>query len=67
MRSFVQSLQRSDAAQPASVALARHGLGDFAGRAGAARGVLDRIASATSEAVTNAVRHAYSAEPGRST
>ncbi len=65
MRSFVQSLQRSYPAQPESVALARHALGDFAARVGAAPGVLDRIALATSEAVTNTVRHAYSAESGQ--
>lgn len=46
-------------AVPTSVARARHDLADYALQAGVSEDHVDRIRLAVSEAVTNAVRHAY--------
>jgi anti-sigma regulatory factor (Ser/Thr protein kinase) len=46
-------------AVPASVVRARHDLAGYASHAGVDEDQLDRIRLAVSEAVTNAVRHAY--------
>jgi len=46
-------------AVPASVPRARHELAEYALQAGVGADHLDRIQLAVSEAVTNAVRHAY--------
>lgn len=48
----------------ASVPCARHDLTAYASRAGVTEDQLDRIRLAVSEAVTNAVRHAYRLTPG---
>jgi anti-sigma regulatory factor (Ser/Thr protein kinase) len=58
------TFSRSYEAEPGSVALARAELARFASRAGAPDRLVDGIRLAVSEAVTNAVRHAYPAEPG---
>ncbi len=64
MQSVARSLHRSYAADPESVAQARRALGDFAAGAGAAPRLVEAVRLATSEAVTNAVRHAYGDGPG---
>lgn len=51
-------------AEPDSVGRARHALGEFAASAGAHRKQVDAVRLAASEAVTNAVLHAYRGEPG---
>jgi anti-sigma regulatory factor (Ser/Thr protein kinase) len=51
------------AAVPASVFTARLELADLAERAGASPEQIERVSLAASEAITNAVQHAYS-EPG---
>jgi anti-sigma regulatory factor (Ser/Thr protein kinase) len=51
-------------AAPASVPLARLRVSELAVAAGADPERLDSVRLATSEAVTNAVRHAYRGEPG---
>ncbi len=55
---------RSYEAEPDSVAVARAELASFASGAGASDTLVDGVRLAVSEAVTNAVRHAYPAEPG---
>ncbi len=51
-------------AEPESVPLARKALRDFAVQAGADQRQVDAVRLAGSEAVTNAVVHAYSDQPG---
>jgi len=51
-------------AVPASVTAARHRVREFAARQGAGAGTLTAIELAVTEAVGNAVRHAYADEPG---
>ena len=51
-------------AVPAAVSAARHALAETAKAAGASAAALDNIRLAVSEAVTNAVRHAYPDVPG---
>jgi anti-sigma regulatory factor (Ser/Thr protein kinase) len=51
-------------ATAASVPLARHDLTAYAARAGVGEDQMDRIRLAVTEAVTNAVRHAYRRTPG---
>jgi anti-sigma regulatory factor (Ser/Thr protein kinase) len=51
-------------ATAASVPHARHDLTAYASEAGVTEDQLDRIRLAVSEAVTNAVRHAYRDRPG---
>jgi serine/threonine-protein kinase RsbW/stage II sporulation protein AB (anti-sigma F factor) len=65
MQSVGQSFSKDYAAQPASVARARHAMSDFAAAAGAQPRQVEAIALATSEAFTNAVVHAYRDRPGR--
>jgi anti-sigma regulatory factor (Ser/Thr protein kinase) len=55
---------RSYEAEPSAVALARAELASFASDAGASALLVDGVRLAVSEAVTNAVRHAYPREPG---
>jgi anti-sigma regulatory factor (Ser/Thr protein kinase) len=50
---------RSYEAEPSAVARARTELADFASEAGASAALVDGVRLAVSEAVTNAVRHAY--------
>ena len=64
MESGTTTFARSYGAEPASVALARAELASFASGAGAAGVLLDGLRLAVSEAVTNAVRHAYPLGPG---
>jgi serine/threonine-protein kinase RsbW len=52
-------------AEPEAVTTARHALSDFAAAAGADRAKLDAVRLAASEALTNAVVHAYADEPGQ--
>lgn len=56
-----RDLQLQLAAEAPSVGLARHAVSDFAGEVGADR---DAVAVAVSEAVTNAVVHAYPRDRG---
>jgi serine/threonine-protein kinase RsbW len=56
------NLQRSYPAAPNTVAVVRSEIADFAAAAGATASTADAIRLAVSEAITNAVRHAY---PGR--
>ncbi len=64
MQSDATTLTITYPAEPDSVARARHALSDFAATAGANRKQVDAVRLATSEAVTNAVLHAYRGEPG---
>ena len=54
-----ETFARSYEAEPAAVALARAELASFATDAGASDTLVDGVRLAVSEAVTNAVRHAY--------
>ena len=65
MQCVSESLTRTYPAQAESVAQARKAMTEFARRAGASETTVDAIRLATSEAVTNAVLHAYGAEPGQ--
>jgi serine/threonine-protein kinase RsbW len=58
-----RSISVSAAATPAAVADLRHRAAEFAGTHGADRKLVDDIALAVSEAVTNVVKYAYG--PGR--
>lgn len=51
-------------ATPSAVGQARAALADFAALAGARRETIDAIRLASSEAITNAVIHAYRGRPG---
>jgi anti-sigma regulatory factor (Ser/Thr protein kinase) len=59
------SVSESYPAQPDAVPQARTQIGDFALAAGVAGEALHAIRLAVSEAVTNAVRHAYRGDAGR--
>jgi anti-sigma regulatory factor (Ser/Thr protein kinase) len=59
------SMAESYAAVPASVPLARQAVVALAVRAGAGEEQLEAIRLATSEALTNAVVHAYEGAPGK--
>ncbi|MGH2869382.1 MAG: ATP-binding protein [Solirubrobacteraceae bacterium] len=64
MQSDATTLTITYPAEPDSVARARHDLSEFAATAGADRKQVDAVRLAASEAVTNAVLHAYRGEPG---
>jgi serine/threonine-protein kinase RsbW len=64
MQSVKDSLSVTYEAQPKSVAQARAAVGEFATKAGASRAQVDAVRLATSEAVTNAVLHAYRGRNG---
>jgi len=64
MESASNTISRSYDAEPSSVGLARAELAGFAVHAGASDVLVDGIRLAVSEAVTNAVRHAYPVQPG---
>jgi serine/threonine-protein kinase RsbW len=59
MQSITQGLSVTYEAKPSSVAAARTALGEFAEDAGATDEQIDAVRLAASEAVTNAVLHAY--------
>jgi anti-sigma regulatory factor (Ser/Thr protein kinase) len=65
MRSVANSLTESYPADATSVAQARHSLSDFAAAAGADEHQIEAVRLASSEALTNAVLHAYRGEGGR--
>lgn len=60
-----QSLSETYAAEPSSVPVARAAVSEFAAGAGADATQVDAVRLAVSEAVTNAVLHAYRGAPGR--
>ncbi len=62
--SAVASLTRSYPASADSIARARFALSAFAADAGATREQQEDVALVVSEAVTNAVQHAYDGRPG---
>jgi serine/threonine-protein kinase RsbW len=64
MRSIARNISESFPARPESVGQARHLLCDFAAAAGAAADRVEDIRLASSEALTNAVVHAYRGEEG---
>lgn len=64
MQSVTESFSLTYEATPSSVGRARASLADFARQAGATDTQIDAVRLATSEAVTNAVLHAYRGEPG---
>jgi serine/threonine-protein kinase RsbW len=64
MQSVSQGLSVTYEAKPSSVAVARAALAEFAASAGATDAQVDAVRLAASEAVTNAVLHAYRGEPG---
>jgi serine/threonine-protein kinase RsbW len=64
MQSVTQSLSVTYGAEPGSVAEARRSVAEFAAAAGANATQVDAIRLAVSEAVTNAVLHAYRGDPG---
>ena len=64
MQPGTTTFARSYEAEPASVALARAELASFAVDAGASEVLVDGVRLAVSEAVTNAVRHAYPLQSG---
>jgi anti-sigma regulatory factor (Ser/Thr protein kinase) len=64
MQSVTDTFARSYDADPDAVGRARAELADFASRAGASETLLNGVRLAVSEAVTNAVRHAYPCGPG---
>ncbi len=59
MRGINRNLSLSYPARPASVVEARRGLTEFAAASGAEPRVVEAVRLASSEALTNAVRHAY--------
>jgi anti-sigma regulatory factor (Ser/Thr protein kinase) len=59
MQSVTQGLSVTYEARPSAVAEARKALAEFATRAGATAAQVDGVRLAVSEAVTNAVLHAY--------
>lgn len=65
MQSVSQGLSVTYEAKPSSVAAARAALADFAAKAGASDVQIDGVRLAASEAVTNAVVHAYRGGPGQ--
>jgi anti-sigma regulatory factor (Ser/Thr protein kinase) len=64
MQSATHTFARRYEADPESVSRARAELARFAARAGASETSVDGLRLAVSEAVTNAVRHAYPLDPG---
>jgi anti-sigma regulatory factor (Ser/Thr protein kinase) len=64
MQTVTRNFARSYEADPESVGRARAELADFASRAGASPTLIDGVRLAVSEAVTNAVRHAYPPDSG---
>lgn len=64
MHDAVDTLNLTIRAEPEAVALARQALREFADAAGAPQEQVDAVRLAGSEAVTNAVVHAYRGEPG---
>jgi anti-sigma regulatory factor (Ser/Thr protein kinase) len=64
MQSVTHTFARRYEADPESVGRARAELARFASRAGASETLVDGLRLAVSEAVTNAVRHAYPLDPG---
>ncbi len=64
MQSVTQGLSVTYEATPNSVAAARAALAEFAASAGASAAQVDNVRLAVSEAVTNAVLHAYRGRPG---
>jgi anti-sigma regulatory factor (Ser/Thr protein kinase) len=64
MRSVAQSWFETFPAVADSVPRARHALAAFARRAGASGEQIDAVSLTSSEALTNAVLHAYRGEPG---
>jgi anti-sigma regulatory factor (Ser/Thr protein kinase) len=64
MRSVTQSWFESFPAVAESVPRARHAIAGFAARAGAYGEQIDAVRLTSSEALTNAVLHAYRGEPG---
>jgi stage II sporulation protein AB (anti-sigma F factor) len=65
MQSVTQGLSVTYAAKPSSVVAARTALAEFAAAAGASDAQVDDVRLAASEAVTNAVLHAYRGGPGQ--
>jgi anti-sigma regulatory factor (Ser/Thr protein kinase) len=65
MQSVAKNLSLTLRAEPDAVTTARHALSDFAESAGADRTKLEAVRLAASEALTNAVIHAYADEPGQ--
>lgn len=64
MQSVAQSWSESFPAVAESVPRARHEIAGFAARAGASGEQIDAVRLTSSEALTNAVLHAYPGEPG---
>jgi serine/threonine-protein kinase RsbW len=64
MQRVTHTFARSYEADPESVGRARAELTRFASRAGASATLVEGLRLAVSEAVTNAVRHAYPRDPG---
>jgi anti-sigma regulatory factor (Ser/Thr protein kinase) len=64
MRSVARNLTETYDAEPSSVGRARIALADFAAGAGASPSLIDSVRLATSEAMTNAVLHAYRGQTG---
>lgn len=64
MQSVGKNLSLTLRAEPKAVAFARSSLNEFALAAGADRDQADAVRLAASEALTNAVLHAYADEPG---
>jgi anti-sigma regulatory factor (Ser/Thr protein kinase) len=64
MRSVAQSWFETFPAVAETVPRARHALAGFAARAGSSGEQIDAVRLTSSEAVTNAVLHAYRGEPG---
>ncbi len=65
MQSVTQGLSVTYRAEPGSVAEARAAVAGFARDAGATDAQIDSVRLAVSEAVTNAVLHAYRGAPGQ--
>jgi serine/threonine-protein kinase RsbW len=64
MRSVTEGLSVTYEAKPSAVGAARAAVAEFAANAGATDAQVDNVRLAASEAVTNAVLHAYRGEPG---
>jgi serine/threonine-protein kinase RsbW len=64
MQSVARNISESFPAVPESVGRARHLLADFAATAGASERKTEDVRLASSEALTNAVLHAYRGEEG---
>jgi serine/threonine-protein kinase RsbW len=64
MQTVVRNLNETYEASPGSVAEGRSRLADFAAQVGATSSQIDAVRLAASEAMTNAVLHAYRGGPG---